>query len=100
MMCLIFFFDTLQDADGFLLCGFLHAHRLKPALQRGIPLHVFAVFGDRSGTDQLNLSPGQGRFQNIGRVYRSLRAACSDDRMHLIQKQDHLPLPERADWTP
>ena len=90
MMILIFFLYPFQNADGLLLGGFLHIHRLESALQGGVLLHIFPIFGDGGGADQLNFPPGQRGLQDIGSVYGPFCAPRADDGMHLVQEQDHI----------
>ena len=42
-------------------------------------------------TDDLNVSPGQGRFQNIGRIHAALGITCSHQIMNLIHHENDIP---------
>ena len=52
--------DALDDLHAVLDGGLLHHHRLEAPLQGGVLFDVLAVFVQSSGTDDLDLPPGQG----------------------------------------
>ena len=90
MVFLIAAAKPLQNLDRLRLRRLIHHNRLKPAFQGRIFFDVFAVFFQRRRTNELNLAPRQRRFQDIGGIDRALRAACTDDRVNLINKQEHI----------
>ena len=73
--------------------GLAHRDGLEAALQGGVLFNIFAVLIQGGGADDLNLSPGEGRFQDVGRVNGSLRAACPHDGVQLIDEQNHIARP-------
>ena len=90
-MFFVRFAKPLQDLHCFFHGGFFHIHRLESPLQSRILLNVFPVLFDRCRTDELDLSPCQGRLQDIGRIHGSLCSASPNDRMKLInEKKDIL----------
>src|SRR5207245_5490128 len=62
---LVTILDAKQNLDGIGLIGWRHFHRLEAAFEGAILFDGFAIFAWRGGTDALNLSPRQGRFQHI-----------------------------------
>ena len=92
VMFLIFVGNAFENILRLLHGRFFHRDRLESSLQCRVSLHVFPIFCDRGSADQLNLSPGQGRFQDIGSVDSPFRAAGSDDRMHFIQEKNDIPV--------
>ena len=79
-----------ENLNGFLLGGFPHLHRLESSLQSRILFNMLAVFIQCGGADALDLTPGQGRLENVGRVQAALRSACSHNGMHFVDKQDNV----------
>ena len=69
----------------------LHAYRAKSPLQGGILFNIFPVLLPGSGSHHLQLSPAQGRFQNIGGINGPLRRAGPDNGMHFVHKENHVP---------
>ena len=86
VMCFVLPLDTLQDADSLFLCGFFHRNRLESPLQCSILLNILAILRDRGRTDQLDLSAGQRRFHDIGRINSPFGTSGTDDRMQFIQE--------------
>ncbi len=80
--------QALQNSNGFLLAGFVHRHRLKTPLQRRVLFNIFAIFVNGGCAHALQLAPGQGRLQDISSVNRALRAACANQRVQLVNKED------------
>ena len=52
-------FQAPEDGDGVLHRGFIHLHRLEPALQSGVLFNILAVLVQRGGADAVQLAPGQ-----------------------------------------
>ena len=73
--------------------GFAHHDRLEPALQGRVLFNVLAVFVDGGGADDLQLAPGQGGLEDVGRVHRALGRAGADDGVHLVDEQDDVARP-------
>ena len=64
--------QPFQNPDALLWRRLFHHDLLEAALQRGILLDIFAVLCVGRSADQLNISARQRRFQDIGRIHRSL----------------------------
>ena len=92
MIVLITVGDPPQDLHGFLRVGFFDRYRLETSFQRRVFFHIFSVFIAGSRADHLQFAPGQGRFEDVGGVYGALRAARADQGMHLIHKENDIPV--------
>ncbi len=90
VMLLIAGTHALQDLQRFLLRGLIHHHRLETPLQRRILFDVLPVLLQCRGADDLQLSPGQSRLQDIGRIQCALRTAGTDNGMNFVNKQQDL----------
>ena len=51
---------------------------------------MLPVLFQSGSTDDLNLTPCHGRFQNIRGIHGSLGTSCTNDRMKLINKQKNI----------
>ena len=65
-----------------------HLDRLEPALERGILLDVLAVLVERGRADDLQLTAGQHRLEDGGRVDRALGGTGTDEGVDLVDEQD------------
>ncbi len=90
MMFLIAPAEALEDLIRLVLRRLLHRHRLEPALQGRVLLDIFTVLVNRRRADQLDLAAGKRRLQDIRSVDGPFRAARADDRMDLVDEQEHL----------
>jgi len=90
VMLLVFMLQTPQYTQGFIVIRLFDEYRLETALKGGVLLKVFAVFGERCRADTLNVAARQPRFEHIGSVNRSLRAARPDYRMNLVYKHNDI----------
>ena len=61
--------DAVQDLDRLLDRRFVNRDRLEAPFQRRVRFDMLAVFFQGGRADALQLAPGQGRLENIGRVY-------------------------------
>ena len=68
----IILLDTFEHLNGIGHGGFVDSHRLEAAFQSAVFFDVLAVFVKGGGTDDLDLSPGESRLQDIGRIHRTL----------------------------
>src|SRR5215210_2629857 len=80
--------EPLQDLDGVVLGGLVHADLLEAALERGVALEVLAVLVQRGRADRLELAAGERRLQDAGRVDRALGGAGADEVVELVDEQD------------
>ena len=87
-MCLQAWTKRFKHTAGRLAVRFADDHGAEAAFKRGVLLNKFAVFLQCRRTDHLQLSPAKGRLEQIGRVDCALGAACADDGVHFVDKQD------------
>ena len=80
--------DAPQDFDGLFDRRFVDIDRLEAALQGGVAFDIFAVLVQRCRADALQLAPGKGRFEDVGRVHRAARRARADQHVDLVDEQD------------
>ena len=91
MVLLVTLAKAAQDFDGVVDGRLAHIHRLETALQGGIPFDVLAVLVQRGGTDALELTAGEGRLENVGGVDRPLSSSGTDQGVHLVDHENHVP---------
>ena len=89
-MHLIFLFQPAQDGDGVLHARLLDKDRLEAACERGVFLHVLAVFVQRRRADTVQLPARQRGFEEVGGVHRPVRLPGPDQGVHLVDEQDDL----------
>ena len=63
--------------------------RLEAALEGGVLLDVLAVLVERGRADGVQLAAREHRLEQVGRVHRALGRAGPDDRVQLVDEQDH-----------
>ena len=85
--------DVAQNLESHLGRRRLDEHLLETAFERGVGLDVLAVFVERRGADGLQLAPGEGRLEDVGRVEAPLRGACAHDGMDLVDEHDRVLRP-------
>ena len=66
----------------------VHLHRLEAALERGVLLEVLAVLIERGGTDRLELTAGEQRLEDAGRVDRALGGTRTHEGVDLVDEDD------------
>ena len=94
MMFLIIWTKPTKYFHSFFCGRLLYSHRLESSFQCCVFLNIFTVFFQSCGPNKLNLSSGQGWFQNIGSIQCTFCASGSDNRVDLIdKKQNPLLLP-------
>ena len=64
--------------------------RLESPLQGGVFLDVLAILVERGGADAAQLAAGQGRLEQVGRVAAAFGPAGADDRVQLVDEEDHV----------
>ena len=82
------FRNALHNLAGFLDGGFIDCDRLETALQRRILFNVLAVLVEGRCANDLNLTPGQCRFQNIGSIHGAFRITGTHQVMHFVNHQN------------
>ena len=90
VVLLVVLLDSLEDLHRLVNGRLAHVDGLEPALQGRVLLDVLLVLVERRCPDALQLPAGEGRFQHVGRIDGALRAARADDRVQLIDEQDHV----------
>ncbi len=91
-MGLVALLEPAQDADGVLDAGLIDKDRLETSLQRGVLLDVLAVLVQRGGADGVQLATRQHGLEHVGGVHAALGRARADQRVHLVDEEDDLPL--------
>ena len=84
--------QATQNGDGILHRGFIHLHRLEPALQSGVLFNILAVLVQRRRADAVQLAPSQHGFQEVARVHAALGLSCAHNGVQFIDEQDDLAL--------
>ena len=80
----------MQDLDRLIDRRRIDDDRLEAALQRAVLLDVLAVLVERRGADALQLAARERRLQHVGGVDGALGAARADERVQLVDEQDHV----------
>jgi hypothetical protein len=80
--------QATQDLHGLIDRRLVHAHLLEAALERRIALEVLAVLVERRRADRLDLAACEGRLEDRSGVDRTLRGACADEVVELVDEQD------------
>src|SRR5688500_9619603 len=80
--------DALSDLARVRQRRLVHLDRLEPALEGGVLLDVLAVLVERRGTDRLQLTAGEHRLEDRGRLDRAFGGAGADERVDLVDEQD------------
>ena len=89
---LIFFLEPAQDRNRVLDGWLADEHRLKPPLQCRVLFDIFAIFVERRRADAMQFATRQGGLDHVRCVHRAVGFACTDQRVHLVDEQDDLPL--------
>ena len=87
MVQLVFLLDPTQDRDGIGDAWLFDLDRLKAPSKGGIFFDIFAILIQRGRSDAVQFAAGQSRFDQIGRVHRTIAFARADKRVHLIDEQ-------------
>mmetsp|Transcript_4404 Transcript_4404/g.13970 ORF Transcript_4404/g.13970 Transcript_4404/m.13970 type:complete len:959 (-) Transcript_4404:401-3277(-) len=83
--------EAPQDGHGRLDVGLGDDDFLEPPLERLVGLDVLLVLGQRRRADAPELAARERRLQQVGRVERAAGRARADDRVDLVDEQDHVP---------
>ena len=81
-------FDSAQHIDRFFHGRFVDGNGLETAFQRAVLLDILPVFVQGGGADDLHLSAGKRRLQNVCRVDTSLCLAGSDNVVNLVNDEN------------
>ena len=82
------FGNALHDLACFGDGGFRHGDGLETALQSGVLFNILTVLGEGRRADDLNLSPGQSRFQDVGGVHAALRVSRAHQIVDFVNDQN------------
>ena len=82
--------QPLDDADGLLHAGLLHINGLEAPFQRPVLFNVLAILIQGGRADALDLAPRERGLEHVGGVDGPLRRAGPDQRMELINEDDHV----------
>ena len=88
MMGLVAVAQAAENLEGFGLAGRLDDNGLEPPLQGSVLLDILAVLVERGGPDALDLTAGEGRLEDVGRVDCALRAAGAYQGVQLVDEED------------
>ncbi len=86
MVNLVTLLQTAQDRNRVLHGGLADVHRLEPSLERRVLFDVLAVLVEGRCADTPQLSAGQSRLQQVGRVHGSLGCASTDQCVKLVDE--------------
>ena len=84
--------QATQNGDGILHRGFIHLHRLEPALQSCVLFNILPVLVQRRRADAVQLAPSQHGLQQVARIHAALGLSCAHNGVQLIDEQDDLAL--------
>ena len=87
--------QPLQNAHSLLRSRLFDLHFAKAAFEGGVFLDMGAKFLIGGGPDELQLAPGQHRFQDAGRINGSLGSSCPHDGVELVHKQNRAAIPDK-----
>ncbi len=87
---LVLLAQAAKDADRVLDRWLVDEDRLETALQGRILFNVLAILVERRRADGAKLAAGEGGLEQVGGVDRAFCRACTDQRVQLVDEQDHL----------
>ena len=88
MVLFVAWSDSLEDLDRVILGGFVDHHALETAFKCGVLLDGLVVFLQCRCADDLYFATGERRFEDVCGIHCAFRAAGSDKRMYLVQKEN------------
>ncbi len=83
--------DTGEYGLGLLDRGLLHHDGLEAAFKSRILFDILMIFADGRGPDDLQFSPGHGRFQDVRGIEGAFGPAGPDNRMDLVNEKNNIP---------
>ena len=90
MVQLVLLLNASQDRHRILDRRFADHHRLEPTGKCCVFFDILAVFVQGRRTNAVQFTPCQSRFDEVGRVHRAVRLTGTNQRVHLVNEQDHL----------
>ena len=79
-----------EDPAAFVRVRLQNADRLEPSLQSSVFLNVQTIFLQRGGADDLHRAAPERGLEDVCRVDRALGRARADDRVQLVDEEDHV----------
>ena len=92
MVDLVALLEPAQDRDRVGDGGLADHHRLEAPLERGVLLDVLAVLVERRRADRAQFAAREHRLEQVGGVDGAFGGARADDRVQLVEEQDHAAL--------
>ena len=92
MVVFVAFLQSAKNRNRRKFVGFIDHHGLETAFQRLVFLEIFLVFVERRRADGTQFATRQRRFQDVGRVHRTLTAASPDERVDFVDEKDDFAL--------
>ena len=89
VMDLVALAQAAQDRDRLLDAGLVDHDRLEAPFEGGVLLDVLAVLVEGRRPDRVQLTAGQHRLEQVAGVHGALGRAGADDRVELVDEQDH-----------
>ena len=90
MVSLVLVAESVKNFDSLLGSRLTDHNGLKTSFKSRVLLDMAAVFVDRGRADHLKLAPCKRGLENVRGIDSAFRAACTDYRMDLIDKEDDL----------
>ena len=81
---------TAENDDGLILGWLADCHRLESPRQGTVLLDVLPIFTDSCRANARDLTARQGRFDDVGCVERAFSLSGSNQRVDLVEEDDHL----------
>ena len=82
--------QSVEDLLRLLRRRLLDEDALETPLQRRILLEILLVLLQRRRADDLHLAARKGRLQDVRGIKRAFRCARPDERVHLVDEEDHI----------
>ena len=89
-MDLVLLLEAAQDRDRLLDGRLVDEDRLEAPRERRVLLDVLAVLVERGGADAMQLAARERRLEHVGGVHRAFGLAGADQRVQLVDEQDHV----------
>ena len=90
VMHLVALLEAAQDRDGVRHGRLADVDRLEAPLESGVLLDARPVLVERRRADRAQLAAREHRLEQVRRVDGALRLAGADDRVQLVDEEDHL----------
>ena len=95
VVVLVTLLQSAQDGDGRKFVGLIDHDRLEAALQGLVFLKVLLILIECGGTNGTQFATGQRRLQDVGGIHCTLAAACTHQRVDLIDEKNDAALAAR-----